>query len=330
MSGQMNYKALSVAALITAALALTFGQMPEPIPIGGRVDHMMEDVPSNGVGGTSDDHSHDHSAASSSSSSSHSADGTAGGHVMTMQMYFLFRMSGPLLFSFLDVTSRLNYGLFCVGLAIACALREYLATYRLELERENNELQLLHAAAAQSLHLADGGMSVRLETHRKCLGALSTPMLSSLLYGLNMSLAYFIMLVVMSYDVIFFLVIILSSIAAHFYFQHQRPASSSAMRAAAHSSQQHGQYGSGLHGGHLSGSLPPIQTRMSPTSIFQRRESGDEEEHERLTPAVGRGGDSAGGNHRGGLGYTSPYAGPGGASKKAALQMAISKDCCES
>lgn len=316
MSSGPNYKILSIAALMTAALALTFGQIPP------EHDHALEDAQTTtgAPASTTTDgsHAHDHAADS---------DSTGGGHVMVMQMWFTARMTGPLLFSFLDVTSRVNYGLFCLGLAIACALREYLATYRLELERENNELQLLHAAASQALHSADGSISIRLETHRKCLGTLSGPLLSSLLHGANMCLAYCIMLVVMSYDGIFFAVIISASIAAHFYFQHQRPAThkarttpANAFAASAANSQSAAD--------DRRQSLPAINlnARMSPT-MFQRRESGDDEEHERLTPAVHTTSSSSNSAMRG---FTSPYAGPGSASKKAALQMAIQKDCCES
>ena len=217
---------------------------------------------------------------------------------MSMPMFFTLRMSGQLLFSFIDVTSSSGYLFFALLLSLACVLREYLHVYRLELEKDNADTQLFHTIASQQgvMHSDDG--TIRIESHRKCCGLITLPVLSSTLYALNMCLAYLIMLVVMSYDFTYFFLILVSSGVSHYYFQHLSPR----RRAESASSRT---------------PSPSASMRNPYSSHHRRHESHTDEEVEQLAPMIhdtkrhGSGGSTA-------------------ATKKAAMQLHITKDCCES
>jgi len=108
---------------------------------------------------------------------------------MSMPMYFVPRATGPLLFSWADVTTTGAYLAFGLTLALACGLREVLSVWRMQVETVNSQMAQLHSTALPSPDSAG-----RIETQRFAgSGVFSAPLLSSLLYGLNMALAYCIM-----------------------------------------------------------------------------------------------------------------------------------------
>lgn len=197
-------------------------------------------------------------------------------------MYFSgARATGPVVFSFLDVTTSGAYAAFCVLLVAVCVAREYLSVLRMEVEREASEAQLLAAGFP-----ADLAMPLPPRTSR-CASLLSTSTLSSLLYMVNMTLAYLVMLVIMTYDATFLLSVVLASGASHAYFQ-RRPHAMAATRR--------------------------LSARTHASTRPYQNEFADVEEQHPLTPSptINR----------------SPLA--VAAAKKAALQMNITKDCCES
>ena len=123
----------------------------------------------------------DHSSHSSHAGMSHDS--------MSMSMYFVPRATGPLLFSWADVTTTGAYLAFGVMLALACGLREVLSAWRMQVETVNSQMAQLHSTALPSPDAAG-----RIETQRFAGSSLfSAPVLSSLLYASNMALAYCIM-----------------------------------------------------------------------------------------------------------------------------------------
>ncbi len=247
-------------------------------------------------------------AASDGASTDHSGHGSAN-NAHSMPMFFsTVPFSGPLLFSWADITSTRSYSLFVLLLALACILREYLSMFRMEVElsRDND---------AQSQHQQGMGSDPYLrEPPPRCCGLISAPMLASLLYGANMALAYGIMLVVMSYDVWLFFVIIASSVAAHFAF-HRPPA---AARAA-----------------HANRVMQQLSSRSPLVRALQDRRSdfavASEEEQRGLTG----GAPSSSSSGRPGVPFPSVFPSvlrtPNPAQMRtAAMQMAATRECCES
>lgn len=107
---------------------------------------------------------------------------------MSMPMYFVPRTTGPLLFAWADVSSTGAYLTFGAVLALACAMREVLSAWRMQVETVNSQMAQLHSAALPSPDSAG-----RLDQRFAGSGVFSAPVLSSLLYALNMALAYGIM-----------------------------------------------------------------------------------------------------------------------------------------
>ena len=145
---------------------------------------------------------------------------------------------GEVLLPGLTIVHRTDYGLLCLFACLLCVGKEFLYSYRLHLLRRQSRHRSARKSSRASIGDAATTVAVGFESdahsdHHEPTAPLITaspsssspfsssaitPYLPSLLYALNTSLSYVVMLLVMTYNVGLFAIIVLSTAAAHYAF----------------------------------------------------------------------------------------------------------------
>jgi len=146
-------------------------------------------------------------AAPAGSAASTSSGGGKGGMIMMMQMWFQATTEVTLWFKEWKVDTHGKYAGSVVGLVLLCLLQEGISRTRTAVARQYG---------------ATTSKSVDVEAATPSLGRRLSPLvirlLLSLLYALNLTTAYLLMLAVMTFNVGYFLAIISGLALGHFIF----------------------------------------------------------------------------------------------------------------